>query len=185
MQVSADLFTKLDYIGRHLRRKPLVPFGGIQIIVVGDFFQLPPVPTKRSDCQCPTCGSQVKQYTKPGSKSDDGMMVCSPHMHGADPKNCGQEYCRLTKLAFQPGPKGEKSWEECKFMFEELTQVFRQTDDEFIGVVNRVRLNKTEPDDWIKLDKCKIPLKCEDGVLPTKLCKNELHSWELPPAPRL
>ena len=47
----------------------------MQIIVVGDFFQLPPVPTKRSDCQCPTCGSQVKQYTKPGSKSSDGTMT--------------------------------------------------------------------------------------------------------------
>ena len=104
-------------------------------------------------------------------------MICSVHKQGADTKNCGQEYCRLTKLAFQPGPKGEKSWDECNFMFEELTQVFRQTDDEFIGVVNRVRLNKTEPDDWIKLDKCKAPLDCSDGVLPTKLCEEEL--WEL------
>ena len=75
VQVSADLFTKLDYIGRHLRQRTHLPFGGMQIIVVGDFFQLPPVPTKRSDCQCPTCGSQVKQYTKPGSKSSDGTMT--------------------------------------------------------------------------------------------------------------
>jgi ATP-dependent DNA helicase PIF1 len=36
-------FVKLDNIGRQLRRIPNRPFGGIQIIMTGDFFQLPPV----------------------------------------------------------------------------------------------------------------------------------------------
>jgi ATP-dependent DNA helicase PIF1 len=36
-------FVKLDNIGRHLRRVFDRPFGGIQIIMTGDFFQLPPV----------------------------------------------------------------------------------------------------------------------------------------------
>lgn len=40
--VSADLFDKLDFIARRLRRSQL-PFGGIQLIMCGDFFQLPPV----------------------------------------------------------------------------------------------------------------------------------------------
>lgn len=40
--VDADLFDKLNALGRAIRKQPK-PFGGIQIIVTGDFFQLPPV----------------------------------------------------------------------------------------------------------------------------------------------
>jgi len=40
--LTPDFFEKLDVIGRSLRRKA-VPFGGIQLILCGDFFQLPPV----------------------------------------------------------------------------------------------------------------------------------------------
>lgn len=40
--VDADLFDKYDQIARKMRRKD-VPFGGMQIVVTGDFFQLPPV----------------------------------------------------------------------------------------------------------------------------------------------
>jgi len=40
--MDVDLFEKLDEIGRVVRKNPK-PFGGIQIIFVGDFFQLPPV----------------------------------------------------------------------------------------------------------------------------------------------
>lgn len=40
--LPAELFDKLDQIGRKIRRTD-APFGGIQIILVGDFFQLPPV----------------------------------------------------------------------------------------------------------------------------------------------
>ncbi|KAK7064561.1 DNA helicase Pif1 like protein [Favolaschia claudopus] len=37
------LFDKLEYIARFVR-DPNRPFGGIQLVVSGDFFQLPPVP---------------------------------------------------------------------------------------------------------------------------------------------
>jgi len=40
--MDIDLFEKLDAIGRAIRKVPK-PFGGIQIIFVGDFYQLPPV----------------------------------------------------------------------------------------------------------------------------------------------
>lgn len=40
--MDVDLFEKLDQIGRTIRKNPK-PFGGIQLIFVGDFFQLPPV----------------------------------------------------------------------------------------------------------------------------------------------
>jgi ATP-dependent DNA helicase PIF1 len=41
--VDGDLFDKLEGIARIIRNNGL-PFGGIQLVITGDFFQLPPVP---------------------------------------------------------------------------------------------------------------------------------------------
>ncbi|KJZ72873.1 hypothetical protein HIM_07817 [Hirsutella minnesotensis 3608] len=41
--VDGDLFDKLSHIGRVIRNNGR-PWGGIQLIITGDFFQLPPVP---------------------------------------------------------------------------------------------------------------------------------------------
>eukprot|EP00897_Mesotaenium_endlicherianum_P005521 jgi/Mesen1/4998/ME000248S04272 len=40
--ISDDLFNKVDYVGRKCRGSNQ-PFGGLQVIVMGEFFQLPPV----------------------------------------------------------------------------------------------------------------------------------------------
>jgi ATP-dependent DNA helicase PIF1 len=41
--MSAKIFEILDQIGRRARGRPDLPFGGLQLIFSGDFFQLPPV----------------------------------------------------------------------------------------------------------------------------------------------
>lgn len=41
--VDPALFDKLEEVARLIRKKPDKPFGGIQVVITGDFFQLPPV----------------------------------------------------------------------------------------------------------------------------------------------
>ncbi|GJE87828.1 ATP-dependent DNA helicase PIF1 [Phanerochaete sordida] len=50
--IDGKLFDKLEYVARILRRNPK-PFGGIQVILSGDFCQLPPVPDKGNNGAIP------------------------------------------------------------------------------------------------------------------------------------
>lgn len=46
--LPAHSLTLIDTVCRHVRSTP-VPFGGLQVVLVGDFFQLPPVVRRRSE----------------------------------------------------------------------------------------------------------------------------------------
>ncbi|RLI46261.1 hypothetical protein DRO61_09480, partial [Candidatus Bathyarchaeota archaeon] len=41
--LGGNFFDKLDFIGRSIRQREMDPMGGIQLIISGDFLQLPPV----------------------------------------------------------------------------------------------------------------------------------------------
>lgn len=41
--LRADMLDAIDTILRHFRKQLLVPFGGVQVLYIGDLFQLPPV----------------------------------------------------------------------------------------------------------------------------------------------
>jgi ATP-dependent DNA helicase PIF1 len=47
--MTPELFAKLDEIGRKVRKCEHRPFGGLQLVLVGDFFQLPPVVKQEGD----------------------------------------------------------------------------------------------------------------------------------------
>ena len=41
--MTTEFFEALDFVGRKIRRNEKLPFGGLQLVLVGDFFQLPPI----------------------------------------------------------------------------------------------------------------------------------------------
>lgn len=41
--VRADMMDAMDLVLRHVRKKNRLPFGGVQLLLIGDLFQLPPV----------------------------------------------------------------------------------------------------------------------------------------------
>ncbi|OJD30801.1 dna repair and recombination protein pif1 [Diplodia corticola] len=93
--VDATLFDKLDTIARHVRMDDS-PFGGIQLVITGDFFQLPPVLQGR----------------------DDGS-----------PRFCFEAQAWQTAVKHTIG----------------LTQIFRQKDPVFAGMLNEIREGHLSP----------------------------------------
>eukprot|EP00041_Stephanoeca_diplocostata_P006447 m.85795 g.85795 ORF g.85795 m.85795 type:complete len:1075 (-) comp16365_c0_seq5:234-3458(-) len=169
--VSADLFSKVDRVGRIVRGLPHVPFGGLQVIVVGDFFQLPPVPNKAKNC--PRCSRFAFQTKKNSLNSNE--YVCSKLESPDGSSGCGQVYDAATRYAFETDPLGRNAWEECKFEFCELTEVFRQKDLDFIHLLHRCRLDELEKKDLALLDRCRQQLDDKDGILPTKLYPHNVN----------
>jgi len=54
--------SQLDYIAREVRGQPMQPFGGIQLILCGDFFQLPPVKAKLMAFESPVWNACVTMF---------------------------------------------------------------------------------------------------------------------------
>lgn len=53
--MSVKIFEILDKVGRNARKQYMRPFGGIQLIFIGDFYQLPPVGSKSETETCQFC----------------------------------------------------------------------------------------------------------------------------------
>ena len=102
--VRSDLLDVIDRLLRVFRKRQFSPFGGVQLILIGDTFQLPPI---------------VNQ--------DDwsilGRFYDSPFFFSA-------------RVMRQQKP-----------IYIELKKIYRQTEQDFIELLNRIRINHLAPDD--------------------------------------
>ena len=97
--VENHMLARLNLLMKAARRDDR-PFGGVQLVVTGDFCQLPPV---RPFQHCMTCGRE--QVPKIGPKGET-LYRCSQH------GDCNDD----DKWAFQ-----SKTWEECMFRHVNLS----------------------------------------------------------------
>ncbi|XP_004530338.1 ATP-dependent DNA helicase PIF1 [Ceratitis capitata] len=128
--VDGQYFEKIETVARHVRKNDK-PFGGIQLILCGDFLQLPPV-VKTENNSTPT-----------------------------------QRFC------FQ-----SNAWEKCIQCVFELKEVHRQSDPQFVKILNHIRIGHVNEEITKRL-RATSKQKIEgNGILATQLCShtNDAHS---------
>lgn len=103
--VRADTLDVIDKILKVFRKKPYLPFGGVQVILIGDTFQLPPIVDNQY-------ASILSQFYK-------------------------------TPFFFS-----SKVIKENKPIYIELKKIYRQNEQEFIDLLNRVRVNELSKKDF-------------------------------------
>jgi hypothetical protein len=116
--VRADL---MDSINSFLQtvRKNKSPFGGVQVVMVGDLHQLPPV------------------VTRDEQEAIDSLYR-SPYFFSSN------AFSSLTDGLYK------------QIKFFELSTIYRQTDKDFIDILNRVRHKETTQSDLDRLNQCRI-----------------------------
>ncbi|MFB6454302.1 helix-turn-helix domain-containing protein [Chitinophaga sp. Hz27] len=102
--VRCDMLDAIDVILRHFRNKPLQPFGGVQVLFIGDLYQLPPVIPE-------------------------------------------DEWALLHQYYNSPFFFAAKAIEQNPPLYIELKKIYRQNEQLFIDVLNRVRNSEVEAED--------------------------------------
>ena len=108
--LRADMLDAVDVILRHFRLKPNTPFGGIQVLYIGDLYQLPPVINQEE-------WHILKNYYK------------SPFFFDAH--------------VIREAPP----------LFFELKKIYRQSEQDFIDILNNIRNNRVTQEDLAILHK--------------------------------
>ncbi|MFH1004792.1 MAG: helix-turn-helix domain-containing protein [Bacteroidota bacterium] len=107
--VRADLLDMIDESLRHFRNRKNIPFGGVQLLFIGDLYQLPPV-IKEEDW-----GTMKNYYSTPFFFSS-------------------------------------KVLENNPMLFLELKEIYRQSEEKFIRILNGIRNNNVQEGDLNELN---------------------------------
>ena len=112
--VRADLLDTIDAVLRHFKHRPNIPFGGVQLLLIGDLFQLSPV------------------------AREDEWRLLQPFYDGP--------------YFFQA-----RVFHELKPVYIEFEHVYRQTNLDFLHILNEVRNNTLSPSSLQILNSRYIP----------------------------
>ncbi len=107
--LGPDVLVSVDSICRAVKSKD-EPFGGMQVILVGDFFQLPPIVTAIENIK--------DEFNQETLYSDAGDLV-------DEPKNM---------FAFS-----SRAWRDANLVVCYLTEQYRQDDEDFLSVLSAIR----------------------------------------------
>jgi len=103
--VRCDVLDAIDTILRSVRRRHDIPFGGVQLVCIGDLYQLPPVAQN-------------------------------------------QEWKMLQEYYNSPFFFDSHAIKEQEPLLIELKTIYRQKEESFVELLNKVRNNQMEPDDF-------------------------------------
>lgn len=123
--VRCDVLDAIDTVLRHVRNQYHKPFGGVQVLYIGDMYQLPPV-VKEEEWQI------LKDYYA-------NQYFFSSHVTAAEPP-----------------------------VYIELKKVYRQTDADFINLLNQVRNNEMDEEGYAFLHSRFLPnavARKEDNII--------------------
>ncbi len=109
--VRCDLLDVIDRLLRVFRKKEYLPFGGVQVLLIGDTCQLPPITPDDQK-------AILRPYYKTGFNFFNAHVV-----------------------------------EQHTPLYIELKKIYRQKEQEFIDLLNRVRIDKVTDEDIAKLRK--------------------------------
>lgn len=112
--MRCDMLDAIDTILRHFRKAPHLAFGGVQVLYIGDLFQLPPV------------------------ISNEEWKVLQEHYDSP--------FFFSAKVVAEAPP-----------VYVELKKIYRQSEQQFINVLNNVRDNKVSREDFDLLHSRFIP----------------------------
>lgn len=114
--VSSNTMSRLNSVLQHVMHKDR-PFGGVQVVITGDFYQLPPVKPFHKCLECGLSTHWRKQKPKEWTCSEHGIY------HDDD------------KWAFC-----SQSWDDLKLRCKQLVQIHRQSDPVFTSLLNKYRV---------------------------------------------
>jgi ATP-dependent DNA helicase PIF1 len=120
--LRADLLDCIDVALRHYRGEESLPFGGVQMVFIGDLYQLPPV----------VVGAYERELFRTHYES--------PYFFSA------------------------KCLEDTEMDFLELEKIYRQKDDGFISLLNKIRDNSVNVDDLNVLNERHDPSFDDDSL---------------------
>ncbi len=175
--MSAKLFEIIDEISRIARiHANFLPFGGVQIILTGDFFQLPPIgigTTSTSTAAQYAASTAAAIYPKRQTFKDittmmTGTSSTSMSMSATELDDGSSRFCfeaPLWKKIFRP----EDHIELCK--------VFRQTDEKYREILNEIRfgsISKENADVLFSHVNRTFDAEKYGGITPTKILPTRL-----------